>query len=150
MSPEHRARIEASRPTLIERARQEYGLELNPGPFDTDSYPALVVEKYADAQGKGNAFHEAVQDAYWLHAQPIGNLEVLKEIAAKVGLPTENFEVVLENPTCKEAVAADVEQAYEYGLTGVPAVVFENKYLVSGAQPYEVFRQVVEKIQENG
>jgi len=33
-------------------------------------------------------------------------------------------------------------------LTGVPALIFNNRYLVSGAQPYEVLRQVVEKVQE--
>ena len=42
---------------------------------------------------------------------------------------------------------ADVEQAHDYGLSGVPALVFANKYLVSGAQPYEVLTEVVEKIE---
>jgi predicted DsbA family dithiol-disulfide isomerase len=34
-----------------------------------------------------------------------------------------------------------------YGLDGVPALVFADKYLVSGAQPYNVLKQVVEKVQ---
>ncbi len=33
-----------------------------------------------------------------------------------------------------------------YGLQGVPALIFNNKYLVSGVQPYEVLKQVVEKV----
>ena len=45
-------------------------------------------------------------------------------------------------------VSADVELAHEYGLNGVPALIFENKYLVSGAQPYDTLRRVVEKVQE--
>jgi predicted DsbA family dithiol-disulfide isomerase len=43
---------------------------------------------------------------------------------------------------------ADVYQAYRYGLNGVPALVFANKYLVSGAQPYEALAQVVEQIRD--
>jgi predicted DsbA family dithiol-disulfide isomerase len=46
------------------------------------------------------------------------------------------------------AVTADVYQAHRYGLNGVPALVFANKYLVTGAQPYEVLVQVVEQIQD--
>ena len=43
-------------------------------------------------------------------------------------------------------IEADVELAYQYGLTGVPALIFNNRYLVSGAQPFEVLQQVVEKV----
>ena len=34
------------------RAMQQYGVEVNPGPLDTDSKPALILEKYAEAQGE--------------------------------------------------------------------------------------------------
>ena len=40
---------------------------------------------------------------------------------------------------------ADVQQAFDYGLSGVPALVFNNKYLVSGAQPYELLAQVADQ-----
>jgi predicted DsbA family dithiol-disulfide isomerase len=37
-------------------------------------------------------------------------------------------------------------QAHQYGLSGVPAIVFENRYLVSGAQPYAVLKQVADQV----
>ena len=40
----------------------------------------------------------------------------------------------------------DVATAHSYGINGVPALVFQNKYLVSGAQPYTVLTGVVEQI----
>ncbi len=43
-------------------------------------------------------------------------------------------------------VSQDVTRAQMCGLTGVPALVFEQKYLVSGAQPYEALVGVVEQI----
>ena len=120
---------------------------MNAGPFDIDSRHALIAEKYAAAQGKGEAFHKAVMEAYWQHARAIDDESVLKEIAASVGLNTDNFTSHLESPDFDAQVSADIEQAREYGLEGVPALVFADKYLVMGAQPYEVMKQVVEKVQ---
>jgi predicted DsbA family dithiol-disulfide isomerase len=61
---------------------------------------------------------------------------------------SENFDDVLANPVFDAEVSADVDLAQEYGLTGVPALIFADRYLVVGAQPYDVLKQVVEKIQE--
>jgi len=150
ISPQYRARIEASRPMFEKRAREQYGLEINRGPTGIDSRPALVAEKYAESQGKGEVFHKAVMQAYWQQARSIDDTNVLKEIAGQVGLNVENFDDILANPTFDAQVTADVELAHEYGLTGVPALVFANKYLVMGAQPYEVLQQVAEKVLEEG
>ena len=145
--PEYRARIEASRPQLQKRAREQYGLELNIGPFNVDSRPALVAEKFAGSQGKGEAFHKAVMHAYWQQAQKIDDRDVLKEIAASVDLNTDDFTSVLESPAFAAEVSADINLAHEYGLDGVPALVFANKYLVMGAQPYDLLEKVVERVQ---
>lgn len=131
---------------LEKRAREQYGLDLNVGPFGIDSRPALIAEKYAEAQGRGATFHKAVMQAYWQQARSIDDKAVLKEIVEQVGLSSENFDDVLANPAYDAAVSADVDLAREYGLTGVPALVFADRYLVVGAQPYEVLKQVAEKI----
>jgi len=148
MPPEYRRRIEASRPLLNKRAREQYGLEINSGPFDLNSRPALVADKYAESQGKGEAFHKAVMDAYWQQARSIEDINVLKEIAGQVGLNTEKFKVALTDPTYDAEVSADIDLAREYRLDAVPALVFAEKYLVVGAQPYDTLKQVIEKIQE--
>ena len=146
--PEYRKRIEAARPMFDKRAREQYGLEINSGPFGINSRPALIADKYAESQGKGEAFHKAVMDAYWQQAHSIEDTNVLKEIAEHVGLNTENFEAVLTDPTYDAEVSSDIELAREYRLDGVPALVFAEKYLVVGAQPYDMLKQVIEKILE--
>ena len=148
MPPEYRARIEASRPHFAERVREELGLELHTGPFEIDSRPSLILEKFFEAQGKGTEGHKAIQDAYWLQGRDIGKPEVLQELVQEVGLPTEHFDEVLHSFEYDAEVAKDIDLAHQYGLEGVPALVFNNKYLVSGAQPYDVLRKVVEKVQE--
>lgn len=128
-------------------ARELYGLEINEGPFGIDSRPALIGAKYAEAQGVGDAYHDAVFRAYWQEGKSIEDREVLGDIAQRVGMDRAAFLAALDEERWDEAVTADVYQAHQYGLTGVPALVFEHKYLVVGAQPYETLEQVVDKVQ---
>jgi len=148
ITPQHLAQIEASRPRFEQMAREQYDLAVHSGPFGIDSRLALIADKYVESQGKGEVFHKAVMDAYWQEARDISDINVLKEIASKVGLNTEPFEIALQDSRFDVQVSADVQLAHEYGLNGVPALIFADKYLVSGAQPYELLKQVVEKVQE--
>ena len=145
LPPDYLARIQAARPQLYAIAREHYGLEMNPGPFGFDSRPALIGAKFAEANGRGDAYHQAVFRAYWQESQDIGQREILAQVAAAAGLDQAAFLAALDNDAYLQAVLADVEQAYAYGLSGVPALVYNNKYLVSGAQPYAVLAQVAEQ-----
>ena len=138
----------AGRPQLQRRAHEQYGLEMNPGPLDTNSRPALVLEKYAQAEGKAAAFHATAMRAYWEQGKDIGDIAVLREVAEEARLNTKDFEQILTSEAFNEQVDADVALAYEYGLTGVPALIFADHYLVMGAQPYQVLKQVVERVIE--
>lgn len=142
----YRQRIEANRPALYERARNEYGLEMNPGPFGINSRPALVGVKYAESQGAGNAFHDAALKAYWQEAAALDDLDVLAGIAASVGLDADAFRAALTDSEFVDAVDRDIAQAQEFGLQGVPALVFAGKYLVPGAVPYDTLVQVVDEV----
>jgi predicted DsbA family dithiol-disulfide isomerase len=124
-------------------ARQQYGLEINQGPFGIDSRPALVAEQYAATQGVGDAYHDAVADAYWLQAQSIDSRALLADIAESVGLERAAFLAALDAPEHNAAVNAEIAWAQDNGISGVPALVFDEKYLVVGAQPYPVLEQVL-------
>ncbi|KAA3665408.1 MAG: hypothetical protein DWQ04_00715 [Chloroflexi bacterium] len=148
ISPEYRERILAARPQMIAMAREHYKLEINNGPFGIDSRPALVGAKFAESEGKGEAYHDAVFRAYWQEGQDIGETAVLTTIAQTVGLPQDAFLAALNDDQFENQVTADIEQAIAYGLRGVPALVYNNKFLVSGAQPYDMLVQVAEKARE--
>lgn len=146
MPPQYRERIEASRPRLLQMAREQYGLDLHPGPLGINSHAALVLAKAAEAQGVGEAYRQAVMRAYWQESKSIADEDVLKDVLAQAGMNPADLHILLESPDYNAAVAADVDQAYTYGLTGVPALIFVGKYLVSGAQPYEALTQIVEEV----
>ena len=145
--PEYLARIKATEPRLVKMAREQYQLELNRGPLGIHSRSALIGEKYAETLGKGPQYHDAVFRAYWQRANDIGDVDVLAEIAQSIGLERGAFRVALQDELLSARVDADIDEAYSYGLTGVPALIFGRRYLVSGAQPYEVLQQVLEKVE---
>lgn len=146
MPAEYRARIEAATPQLYATARSQYGLELNRGPFGIDSRPALIGAKYAEGQGQGEAYHRAVFAAYWQQAADIGDLELLERLAVECGLDGAAFRAALTDPALEAQVDADIAQAQAYGLSGVPALVFADKYLVVGAQPYATLKQAAAQV----
>lgn len=146
LPPEYKEKIMAGRPRLYAVAREQYGLELNQGPWGINSRPALIGAKYAEAQGVGPAYHDAVMRAYWLEAQSIEDVDVLAQIAVASGLDRAAFLAELNDPMLEQEVLNDIAWAHTNGINGVPALVFQEKYLVSGAQPYEVLTRVVEQI----
>ncbi|BCY08156.1 DsbA family protein [Actinoplanes sp. L3-i22] len=71
--------------------------------------------------------------------------EVLADLAAELGLDRAKAVEALANGAFEGDIRADIAQAQAYGITGVPFFVFDNKYGISGAQPIEAFRQVLDK-----
>ena len=62
-----------------------------------------------------------------------------------VGLDPARVDEVLASEEYLDAVHEDIAQARAYGATGVPFFVVDEKYGVSGAQPTEVFSQLLER-----
>ena len=147
MPEAYHARIAASQPQLVAMARQNYGVELISGQFGVDSRAALIGDKYAEAQDKGDAYHAATFKAYWQEGRNIADRAVLSDIAQSVGLDVDQFNAALDEPMYEDAVLFDIEQAQNFGLSGVPALIFANKYLVSGAQTYESLVNIIQQVQ---
>ncbi|MXG88132.1 DsbA family protein [Nocardioides flavescens] len=86
---------------------------------------------------------EALLAAYFTRGESMGDAVVLRRAAVGAGLDAERVDAVLASDEYADAVAADIAQARAYGATGVPFFVVDAKYGVSGAQPTEVFSQVL-------
>lgn len=143
--PEYRARIEANRPLFAARVKRDYGIELDEGPFGINTRTLHVLKKYADAHGKGTDLHDAALDAYWMRAQDVSDPKVQQELLTQVGL-AGNAAQIAQDATLRRRVIADEQFAYQNGIEGVPALVFGEKYLVIGAQPLDILKQVADKV----
>jgi predicted DsbA family dithiol-disulfide isomerase len=93
---------------------------------------------------------EALLDAFLVRGRSMGDQATLREVAVSVGLDPERTDEVLASDEYAADVRADVEQAHAYGITGVPFFVVDRKYGVAGAQPTEVFTQVLERAWSEG
>ncbi len=140
------AQIMAHRNQFKDKIFREYGLEINQGPFEVDTYPAHVLSKYAETYGLGEEYQQAVQAAYWLKGQKLDDLPVLKAIMEDIGLDSTNLPQILETHEYKARALDDLREAAFNSISAVPALVFDERYLVVGAQPYQYLSQVADKV----
>jgi predicted DsbA family dithiol-disulfide isomerase len=91
---------------------------------------------------------EALLTAYFLRGESMGDHDVLRKAAVEVGLDAGRVDDVLAGKEYADAVLADIDLARAFGATGVPFYVVDRKYGISGAQPTEVFTQVLERAWE--
>ncbi|RYP88917.1 DsbA family oxidoreductase [Nocardioides guangzhouensis] len=91
------------------------------------------------------ALKEALLAAYFTEARNVADHAVLRAVATSAGLAADRVDAVLAGEEYRDEVWADIEQAQAFGAGGVPFFVVDRKYGVSGAQPVEVFTQVLER-----
>jgi len=103
---------------------------------------AQEVGKWADAEGHGDAFHDAMFRAYFVDARNIADIDTLTQIAESSGLPKEEALAVMAERRFRAAVDADWQRSREFGITGVPTFVADGRGVV-GAQPYEIIERLV-------
>ena len=114
---------------------------------DHTSYSRLALEAqdYAASHGGIDAFHHAMFDAYWRDSRDIGDVDVVLEVAGSVGLDPGELRPILEKRTLQAQVEAQLDEARSLNIMAVPSFVFDERYLVQGAQPYETFQRVMEE-----
>jgi predicted DsbA family dithiol-disulfide isomerase len=107
-----------------------------------DAHRLLHLAKGAGLQ---HQLKEALLAAYFARGESMGDHAVLRRVAVGTGLDPARVDQVLSSEEYADAVEADVAQARAYGAGGVPFYVVDEKYGLSGAQPVEVFAQVLER-----
>jgi len=85
---------------------------------------------WARANGQADALHDAIFRAFFERSADIGQIEVLADLAANVGLDSADLKHSLALHTHLPEVLADEQQAQNYGLTGVPAFIWNGRGLV--------------------
>jgi predicted DsbA family dithiol-disulfide isomerase len=88
---------------------------------------------------------EALLSAYFVETENVADHDTLARIAIENGLDERRVAEVLASDEYADDVEADIREAAALGATGVPFFVVDRKYGVSGAQPTEVFGQVLER-----
>lgn len=111
----------------------------------TNTFDAHRLTHFAAQYGKQVEMTERLFQAYFTDGLHVGDIQVLTDLAAEVGLDREAAARALESGQYADAVRADQREAVQFGIQGVPFFVINRKYAVSGAQPTEVFIRALEK-----
>ena len=107
---------------------------------------AHEATEYAREHGLGLEFHRVVFRKVYAEGLDISKWDILRAAAEEVGLDADDMQSVVDGGKYTADVAAQVRQAQEIGVTGVPTYVINDRYAVVGAQPYEVFKRALAQI----
>lgn len=113
-----------------------------------NTFKAHRLAKFAEQEGVAEQMTELLLNSYFVQGEAIDENDVLLSIAEKIGLKKEQVEKVLHSKEFTDAVNADINEARQIGVQGVPFFVINRKYAISGAQPAEVFANALQKVAE--
>ena len=111
----------------------------------TNTLKAHELLHYAKERGLQLEMKERLLSAYFVEGRHVGRVEDLADLAAEIGLDRTDVARTLEADEYLEAVHADMVKARQYGINGVPFFVIDGRYGISGAQPPEVFVEVLSR-----
>jgi predicted DsbA family dithiol-disulfide isomerase len=108
--------------------------------FDAHRLIHLAAAHHLQAKAK-----ERLLRAYFTEGRPIGDADTLAAIGVELGLDGVEVRAMLEGDAYADEVRVDQRRAAAYGIRGVPFVVLDERYGVSGAQPAAVFLEALEQ-----
>ena len=111
-----------------------------------NSRPALQAAEFAREQGRFAAMHEELFRVYWQEGRDVSQMSVLREVARRTGLDVAGMEAAVNSDRFGDYLDARRHEAQELMIDGIPAHVIADRYLVMGAQPYDVFERVMGKL----
>jgi len=108
-----------------------------------NSFNAHRLIQLAKQHGLDTAAEEALFAAYFTLGQNVDATATLIEIGSQIGLDTDAVANMLNTDALSDSVHADIYEAEQLQIKGVPFFVLNEKYAISGAQPAEVFLQAL-------
>lgn len=142
-----REQIERSRDALRQRGEEigfDFHLDQRTRIYNT--FDAHRLLHWASTQGRQRELKHALFGAYFTDGRDISDREVLADLATRVGLDAEQVRAVLAS----DAEAGEVRRLerfyHEQGVSAVPSIIINDRYLIQGGQPVEVFERALRNI----
>ncbi len=101
---------------------------------------------WAGLEGRQAAVVSGLFRGYWRDGLDIGAAEVLADIAAAAGMDRTVVLRLLASDADADDIQSRDEDARRKGVTAVPSFLIAQQYMVSGAQPPEVWAQVIDEL----
>ena len=124
------------------------GIVFSERTFTTNSHKALLLAEAAKEEGPDifEALNEGLFRAYFTEGRNIGDLQVLRDVAQAAGVPAGRMEQAWSDAAYEERLARDHAAAAEIGITGIPLFIVDGRWILEGAVPVEMLREVAQKV----
>jgi predicted DsbA family dithiol-disulfide isomerase len=142
------ARFEQARKHL-EAIAAEVGLTMTQRDVIINSRRALGAAEFAREQGKFDTMHKALLRAHWEGTGRLEDIDDLVRIGTGVGLDATELRDAIEKDRYAQVIDDNRRDAESVGINAIPAHIFGQRYLVLGAQPYEAFQHVLERLRQD-
>ena len=111
-----------------------------------NTFDAHRLLHWAHLEGRQHELKRALFAAYFTQGRNPSDREVLIDVAAQAGLDPLRAREILESGLYTEEVREREQLNSQRGIQAVPSVIVNDKYLIQGGQPVEVFEQALRKI----
>jgi predicted DsbA family dithiol-disulfide isomerase len=105
-----------------------------------------MLGELARDRGVYDAVHRRLFDAYWARGLDIGDESVLVQEGVAAGLDESEIVDTLADQRYLDRIESQTQGAIGLGAGGVPAWVIDERLLIPGAQPHEVFERAMEQL----
>ena len=111
---------------------------------------AAVAARCAGEFEKYWEMHDVLfgQQAYWSESADLN--ATLVELAEGFGIDSAEFSTCLTSGKFDQLIEDNVQEALEIGISGTPFFIINGFPVINGAQPFEVFEQVIELAESDG
>lgn len=117
-------------------------------PTSKEGLKAAKAAGLIAGQGAYWEVFDGLQNALFVENRDIASLDVIEEVVSQTSVNLDKWKAQFEKPETEQAVIEDLQRVQAYGIQGAPALVINQKYLISGAQPQEIIEQTIETIAE--
>ena len=111
---------------------------------------AHEAAQWAGAQGRFEDYHNEIFRAFFERGEDLGDAEVLIALAQQLGFDSHSLRKALHSQEFVASVLADEHEAARLGVRGVPAFIANRKAALSGVQPVENLRKMIEGVRSAG
>jgi predicted DsbA family dithiol-disulfide isomerase len=111
-----------------------------------NTFDAHRLLHWAQMEGCQLALKMALLKAYFTDGEDPSSHTVLLRLAVEVGLDAERAKAILDSDTYAAEVRQHEQFYQQQGIHSVPAVIINDRHLISGGQPPEVFEQALRQL----
>jgi predicted DsbA family dithiol-disulfide isomerase len=111
-----------------------------------NTFDAHRLLHWAELEGRQSALKHALLQAYFTDGLDPSDHQVLAKLAADAGLDAERARQILASGEFAEQTRQQERVWLDQGIHSVPAVIVNDRYLIQGGQPVEVFERALRQI----